>query len=152
MNIVEYIEEDEEPPLQLSSCPSHGNCMQKKKKVWCKLHELGRVHPILLKPSADPWACVCVCLAGVWLWGDCSSAVSVGGRMRVSAMPCWPGAFHGETTNWNIQNRSVLFWICCIQLVSSKESKSVEWMRNVSTAKSWKYALLFRSIFPPPTY
>lgn len=54
MNIVEYIEEDEEPPLQLSSCPSHGKRMQKKKKVWCKLHELGRVHPILLKPSADP--------------------------------------------------------------------------------------------------
>lgn len=24
MNIEEYIEEDEEPPLLLSSCPSHG--------------------------------------------------------------------------------------------------------------------------------
>ncbi|KAI9526313.1 hypothetical protein NQZ68_040564, partial [Dissostichus eleginoides] len=55
MNIEEYFEDDEEPPLLLSSCPSHG----------------------------------------VWLYWDCSSAVSVGGRMCVSAMPCRPGAFQG---------------------------------------------------------
>lgn len=40
---------------------------------------------------------VCLCPKGVWLWWDCSSAVSVGGRVCVSAVPCWPGAFQGET-------------------------------------------------------
>ncbi|KAG7226006.1 hypothetical protein INR49_018614 [Caranx melampygus] len=76
MYIEEYIEEDEEPPLLLSSCPSHG----------------------------------------VWLWWDCSSAVSVGGRVCVSAVPCRRGAFQGlwadpksnrgsampNVPNWNV--------------------------------------------------
>lgn len=55
MYIEEYIEEDEEPPLLLYSCPSHG----------------------------------------VWLWWDCSGAVSVRRKMCVSAVPSWTAAFKG---------------------------------------------------------
>lgn len=51
----EYVEDDEEPPLLLYSCPSHS----------------------------------------VWLWWDCSGAVSVGRGLYMSPVPSWTAAFKG---------------------------------------------------------
>lgn len=102
MYIEEYIEEDEEPPLLLRSCPSHGKyvllCACKTYDV-CSFQGEG-----VIDIEGIFNVCVCVCPPGVWLWWDCSSAVSVGGRVCVSAMPCWPGAFEGEIPD-NLSDR-----------------------------------------------
>lgn len=72
-------------------------------RVVCTLWFSKCVHFYCKPPLTHELVCVCVCLClpGVQLWRDCSSAVSVGGRVCVSAMPRWPGAFQGETIKLN---------------------------------------------------
>lgn len=103
MYIEEYIEEDEEPPLLLSSCPSHGEhvCLCRDKMACTSGMKPSSALVCSPPLTHDLHVCVCVCLPGARLWWDCRGAVSVGGRVCVSAMPCGRRAHQGETINWN---------------------------------------------------
>ena len=74
-------------------------------KLLCRLDQCVRVC-VCVCVCVCAWVCItdwcvsltsmCVCVPGVWLWGDCCGAVSVGGGLCVSAMPCWAAAHQGE--------------------------------------------------------
>lgn len=62
MNIEEYIEEDEEPPLLLSPRPSHGKCFHTKSNIRVM------ISAFFSDLFTQSLLCFCVCVAGVWLW------------------------------------------------------------------------------------
>lgn len=78
MNIEEYIEEDEEPPLLLSPCPSHGKCFHAKSNIRVMISAFFLIY--LLSHYCVSLCVCCRCLAVVGLH-RCSVGGGMGARV-----------------------------------------------------------------------